>query len=112
MFNPAGPVELINLFTLSTLLNKIKLFMFVSGLDKSETAKKHGEDQVKIWRRSYDVPPPAVDEKHEYYPGQCVRSSVYYPGQCVRSSVCLSPACWSFLSFYILHTCALTVAPL
>ena len=30
----------------------------LTGLDKAETAAKHGEDQVKIWRRSYDVPPP------------------------------------------------------
>ena len=30
----------------------------LQGLDKAETAAKHGEDQVKIWRRSYDIPPP------------------------------------------------------
>ena len=30
----------------------------LTGLDKSETAAKHGEDQVLIWRRSYDIPPP------------------------------------------------------
>lgn len=30
----------------------------LSGLNKEETAKRHGEEQVKIWRRSYDVPPP------------------------------------------------------
>jgi 2,3-bisphosphoglycerate-dependent phosphoglycerate mutase len=34
----------------------------LTGLDKAETAAKHGEDQVKIWRRSFDVPPP-VQEK-------------------------------------------------
>ncbi len=32
----------------------------LTGLNKTETAKKHGEDQVKIWRRSYDVPPPPL----------------------------------------------------
>ena len=32
----------------------------LTGLDKAETAAKHGEDQVKIWRRSYDVPPPPM----------------------------------------------------
>jgi 2,3-bisphosphoglycerate-dependent phosphoglycerate mutase len=32
----------------------------LTGLDKKETAEKHGEDQVKIWRRSYDVPPPPL----------------------------------------------------
>ena len=33
----------------------------LQGLDKAETAAKHGEEQVKIWRRSYDVPPPALE---------------------------------------------------
>lgn len=32
----------------------------LTGLNKAETAEKHGEDQVKIWRRSYDVPPPPL----------------------------------------------------
>jgi 2,3-bisphosphoglycerate-dependent phosphoglycerate mutase len=34
----------------------------LQGLNKSETAAKHGEDQVKIWRRSYDIPPPPLVE--------------------------------------------------
>ena len=34
----------------------------LTGLDKAETAKKHGEDQVKIWRRSYDIPPPPLEK--------------------------------------------------
>lgn len=33
----------------------------LTGLDKAETAAKHGEDQVKIWRRSFDTPPPALE---------------------------------------------------
>ena len=33
----------------------------LTGLNKAETAEKHGEDQVKIWRRSYDIPPPPMD---------------------------------------------------
>jgi 2,3-bisphosphoglycerate-dependent phosphoglycerate mutase len=32
----------------------------LTGLNKAETAEKHGEEQVKIWRRSYDVPPPPL----------------------------------------------------
>jgi 2,3-bisphosphoglycerate-dependent phosphoglycerate mutase len=32
----------------------------LQGLNKSETAAKHGEAQVKMWRRSYDIPPPAL----------------------------------------------------
>ena len=33
----------------------------LTGLDKAETAAKHGEDQVKIWRRSFDIPPPLLE---------------------------------------------------
>lgn len=40
----------------------------LQGLDKSETAAKHGEEQVKIWRRSYDVPPPALEETDPRHP--------------------------------------------
>ncbi len=41
----------------------------LQGLNKAETAAEHGEDQVKIWRRSYDVPPPALEKSDERYPG-------------------------------------------
>ena len=33
----------------------------LTGLDKAETAAKHGEEQVKAWRRSFDIPPPAME---------------------------------------------------
>jgi 2,3-bisphosphoglycerate-dependent phosphoglycerate mutase len=38
----------------------------LTGLDKAETAAKHGEDQVKVWRRSYDVPPPPLEAGGAY----------------------------------------------
>ena len=38
----------------------------LTGLDKAETAQKHGEDQVKIWRRAYDVPPPPLAPGGEF----------------------------------------------
>jgi 2,3-bisphosphoglycerate-dependent phosphoglycerate mutase len=41
----------------------------LQGLNKAETAAKFGEAQVKIWRRSYDVPPPALTPDDERYPG-------------------------------------------
>jgi len=41
----------------------------LQGLNKAETAKKFGEEQVKIWRRSYSTPPPALDKNDERYPG-------------------------------------------
>ena len=42
----------------------------LQGLNKAETAEKYGEDQVKIWRRSYDVPPPALDADDERNPAK------------------------------------------
>ena len=40
----------------------------LTGLDKAETAAQHGEDQVKIWRRSYDTPPPAMAKTDPRHP--------------------------------------------
>lgn len=40
----------------------------LQGLNKSETAEKYGEAQVKIWRRSYDTPPPALELDDERHP--------------------------------------------
>jgi 2,3-bisphosphoglycerate-dependent phosphoglycerate mutase len=41
----------------------------LQGLNKAETAEKFGEDQVKIWRRSYDVPPPVLTPDDPRFPG-------------------------------------------
>ncbi len=41
----------------------------LQGLNKAETAAEYGESQVKIWRRSYDTAPPALDKADERYPG-------------------------------------------
>jgi len=41
----------------------------LQGLNKSEMAKEFGEDQVLIWRRSYDIPPMALEKKDPRYPG-------------------------------------------
>ena len=41
----------------------------LQGLNKAETAAKFGDDQVKIWRRSYDIPPPALEPADERFPG-------------------------------------------
>lgn len=38
----------------------------LTGLDKAETAEKHGKDQVHIWRRSYDIPPPPLAADSPY----------------------------------------------
>jgi len=41
----------------------------LQGLNKAETAEKHGEKQVLIWRRSYDIQPPALEKTDDRYPG-------------------------------------------
>ena len=40
----------------------------LQGLNKAETAEKHGDEQVLIWRRSYDIPPPELDYNDERHP--------------------------------------------
>jgi 2,3-bisphosphoglycerate-dependent phosphoglycerate mutase len=40
----------------------------LQGLNKAETAAEHGEEQVHVWRRSYDIPPPALDPSDERHP--------------------------------------------
>ena len=47
----------------------------LQGLNKAETAAKHGEAQVKIWRRSYDIPPPPLDENDPAFPSNDRRYS-------------------------------------
>ncbi|MFH1447465.1 MAG: 2,3-diphosphoglycerate-dependent phosphoglycerate mutase [Candidatus Micrarchaeota archaeon] len=42
----------------------------LQGLNKAETAKKYGEEQVHIWRRSYDSKPPELEKTDERYPGK------------------------------------------
>ncbi|MCB2112681.1 MAG: 2,3-diphosphoglycerate-dependent phosphoglycerate mutase [Parvularculaceae bacterium] len=42
----------------------------LTGLNKKETAEKHGEAQVKIWRRSYDTPPPPIDPESPFNPAR------------------------------------------
>src|SRR6187549_3827938 len=42
----------------------------LQGLNKAETAAQHGEQKVKIWRRSYDIPPPPLTPDDERHPGR------------------------------------------
>ena len=50
-----------------------RMYGGLQGLNKSETAAKHGEDQVKIWRRAYDTPPPSLDIEDQRWPGHDAR---------------------------------------
>jgi len=53
----------------------------LQGLNKAETVEKHGMEQVKIWRRSYDIPPPALAKDDERYPGKDPRYANLKPGE-------------------------------
>jgi len=45
----------------------------LQGLNKQETVDKHGKDQVLVWRRSYDIPPPECETDSVHYPGNIER---------------------------------------
>jgi 2,3-bisphosphoglycerate-dependent phosphoglycerate mutase len=45
----------------------------LQGLNKAETAAKYGDEQVHIWRRSYDIPPPVLDDDDERHPAHDAR---------------------------------------
>jgi len=71
----------------------------LQGLNKSETAAKFGEDQVKIWRRSYDIPPPALDKADPRYPGNDPRYKELAEQElplteCLKDTVARFLPCW------------------
>ena len=53
----------------------------LQGLNKAETAAKHGDDQVKIWRRSYDIQPPALTPDDPRHPGRDRRYATLSPAE-------------------------------
>jgi len=53
----------------------------LQGLNKAETAAAHGEAQVKIWRRSYDIPPPPLAPDDERRPSRDARYAAIAPGE-------------------------------
>jgi 2,3-bisphosphoglycerate-dependent phosphoglycerate mutase len=64
----------------------------LQGLNKSDMAAKYGEEQVKIWRRSYATPPPSLEESNEYFPGNDPRykdvdKSLLPKGECLKDTV-------------------------
>jgi len=46
-----------------------RMYGGLTGMDKKETVQKHGADQVQVWRRSFDIPPPEIEKDNKYYPG-------------------------------------------
>ena len=56
----------------------------LQGLNKAETAQKYGDEQVFVWRRSFDVPPPELDVSDERYPGHDPRYASLSPDELPR----------------------------
>ncbi len=71
----------------------------LQGLNKAETADKFGEDQVKIWRRSYDVRPPSLEASDERFPGKDSRYAKLAPSA-LPLSECLKDTVARFLPFW------------
>lgn len=82
-----------------------RMYGGLQGLNKAETAAKHGEDQVLVWRRSYDIPPPTVDESDERYPGNDARYKSL-PKDDIPKTECLKDTVERFLPYW-----QVTIAP-
>lgn len=71
----------------------------LQGLNKAETAAKFGEEQVLVWRRSYDVPPPVLEKTDERYPGRDPRYKDL-PEQDIPLTECLKDTVERFLPYW------------
>ena len=74
----------------------------LQGLNKADTAAKYGDEQVHIWRRSYDVQPPSLKEDDERWPGHDPRYAALSEEQlplteCLADTIRRVDACWSEL---------------
>ena len=68
----------------------------LTGLDKAETAAKHGEDQVKIWRRSFDIPPPVLEAGSQFD----LANDARYAGIAIPSTESLKDTIARVLPYY------------
>ncbi|MEO7247022.1 MAG: 2,3-diphosphoglycerate-dependent phosphoglycerate mutase [Novosphingobium sp.] len=68
----------------------------LTGLDKAETMAKHGEDQVKVWRRSFDIPPPVLEAGSEFD----LASDARYAGIAIPSTESLKDTIARVLPYY------------
>ncbi len=71
----------------------------LQGLNKAETAEKYGDDQVLIWRRSYDTPPPKLENEDERHPRFDERYSDLTPNE-LPASECLKDTVDRFLPYW------------
>src|SRR5205823_3212645 len=71
----------------------------LQGLNKAETARQFGEEQVKVWRRSYDIPPPPLETTDERFPGRDRRYAGLKDSELPRTE-CLKDTVARFLPFW------------
>ncbi|MBR9979910.1 MAG: 2,3-diphosphoglycerate-dependent phosphoglycerate mutase [Desulfatitalea sp.] len=71
----------------------------LQGLNKAETAAKHGMAQVQLWRRSYDLPPPALTPEDDRYPGHDPRYAGLSAEQ-LPLTECLKDTVERFLTYW------------
>jgi len=71
----------------------------LQGLNKAEMAAKYGEEQVLLWRRSYDIPPPALDKTDERYSGHDPRYQDLEAGE-IPLTECLKDTVVRFLPYW------------
>ncbi len=89
----------------------------LQGLNKAQTAEKYGPDKVKLWRRSYDVRPPALDLSDERHPAHDPRYASL-PPELLPSSECLKDVVARMLPYWydaivpdlLTHRCVLVSA--
>ncbi len=68
----------------------------LTGLDQAETAAKHGDEQVKIWRRSFDIPPPVLEDGSEFD----LKADPRYAGIAIPSTESLKDTIARVLPYY------------
>jgi 2,3-bisphosphoglycerate-dependent phosphoglycerate mutase len=71
----------------------------LQGLNKAETAERFGDKQVLVWRRSYDIPPPALDPGDQRWPGRDPRYRELEPAQ-LPATECLKDTVARFLPYW------------
>jgi len=72
----------------------------LQGLNKTETVEKHGMDLVKIWRRSYDIPPPPLTPDDPRYPGKDPRYADLSSAE-LPLTECLKDVVGRFLPYWL-----------
>ena len=77
-----------------------RMYGDLQGLNKAQTAEKFGEEQVHIWRRSYDTPPPPLSHNDERYPGKD-RRYAHIPIDEVPVTECLKDTVERFLPYWV-----------